>query len=247
MRRGNDARRRGSHVWRWTLTPWTRTTPGSVIIIIIIHTHTRLTALCPGLPGWAGTRKVKTILILLEQETVSGSGISWTICKAAPRSRQITTPAHRLDALSATQPTVSKHWRLDHHHHRHCKDHCSGGEIMTRKKKHNSESNSFVAAAEQVCLQPVLEHLQRRGRRNIAGQAIPHLCFCNRKGTTCDSWPTTLGSQSLQVIATSLAATVLEELTCHVGSNSRGWQSHLYLSRAVTQSGNPGQCKAEWS
>jgi len=22
------------------------------------HTHTRLTALCPGLPGWAGTRKV---------------------------------------------------------------------------------------------------------------------------------------------------------------------------------------------
>ena len=23
------------------------------------HTHTRLTALCPGLPGWAGTRKVK--------------------------------------------------------------------------------------------------------------------------------------------------------------------------------------------
>jgi len=39
---------------------------------------------------------------------------------------------------------------------------------MTRKKKCNSESNSFVAAAEQVCLQPVLEHRQRRGQRNIA-------------------------------------------------------------------------------
>jgi len=26
------------------------------------HTHTHLTALCPGLPGWAGTRKVKTNL-----------------------------------------------------------------------------------------------------------------------------------------------------------------------------------------
>jgi len=25
------------------------------------HTHTRLMALCPGLPGWAGTRKVKPI------------------------------------------------------------------------------------------------------------------------------------------------------------------------------------------
>ena len=26
-----------------------------------LHSHTRLTALCPGLPGWAGTRKVKPI------------------------------------------------------------------------------------------------------------------------------------------------------------------------------------------
>jgi len=47
------------------------------------HTHTRLTAFCPGLPGWAGTRKVKPIWILLKQETVSGSGISWAICKSA--------------------------------------------------------------------------------------------------------------------------------------------------------------------
>ena len=31
--------------------------------IIITHTHTRLTALCPGLPGWAGTRKVKPLWI----------------------------------------------------------------------------------------------------------------------------------------------------------------------------------------
>ena len=58
-----------------------------------VHTHTRLTAVCPGLPGLAGTRKVKPIWILLKQETVSGSGISWTICKSAPRSRQITMPA----------------------------------------------------------------------------------------------------------------------------------------------------------
>jgi len=29
------------------------------------HTHTCLTTLCPGLPGWAGTRKVKPIRILL--------------------------------------------------------------------------------------------------------------------------------------------------------------------------------------
>ena len=60
---------------------------------LTVKTHTRLTALCPVLPGWAGTRKVKSIWILLKQVTVSGSGISWAICKAAPRSRQMTTPA----------------------------------------------------------------------------------------------------------------------------------------------------------
>jgi len=31
---------------------------------LLICTHTRLTALCPGLPGWAGTRKAKPIWIL---------------------------------------------------------------------------------------------------------------------------------------------------------------------------------------
>jgi len=50
------------------------------------HTHTRLTAVCLGLPGWASTRKVKPIWILLKQETVNGSGISWAVYKSAPRS-----------------------------------------------------------------------------------------------------------------------------------------------------------------
>ena len=82
-----------------------------------LHTHTHLTALLLGLPGWAGTRKVKPILISLKQETVSGSGISWAICKYAPRSRQITMPAphhsvfYRPNALPVAQPTASKHWR----------------------------------------------------------------------------------------------------------------------------------------
>ena len=39
------------------------------------HTR-RLTAIFPGLPRWAATRKVKPIWILLKQKTVSGSGIS---------------------------------------------------------------------------------------------------------------------------------------------------------------------------
>ena len=46
-----------------------------------------------------------------------GSATSRAICKSAPRSRQITTPAprdsfsYRLDDLPAAQPTASKHWR----------------------------------------------------------------------------------------------------------------------------------------
>jgi len=63
----------------------------------------------------ADYQKGKTNLDFTEQETVSGSGISWAMCKSAPRSRQITTPAphhsvfYRLDALSAAQPKASKH------------------------------------------------------------------------------------------------------------------------------------------
>jgi len=66
------------------------------------HAHTRLTALFPGLPGWAGTRKVKPIWILLKQETVSGSGISWAMCKSAPSST-----THIPTDLSITRGTKS--------------------------------------------------------------------------------------------------------------------------------------------
>ena len=52
------------------------------------NTHTRFTALFPRLPRWAGTSKVKPIWILLKQETMSGSSISWAVCKSAPSSRQ---------------------------------------------------------------------------------------------------------------------------------------------------------------
>jgi len=59
----------------------------------------------PGLARWAGTRKVKPIGILLKQETVSGSGISWAICKSAPRCRQITTPApHHSEFFTGRTP-----------------------------------------------------------------------------------------------------------------------------------------------
>jgi len=67
--------------------------PGK-ISIIYTHTHTH-----PFNGPFSRTTQVgryqkgKTNLDLLKQETVSGSGISWAICKSAPHSRQITTPA----------------------------------------------------------------------------------------------------------------------------------------------------------
>jgi len=71
------------------------------------HTHTSLTALCLWLPRWAGTRKVKPISILLKRETVSSSGISWAICKSAPRSRQITTPEPHHSVFTGRMPFLT--------------------------------------------------------------------------------------------------------------------------------------------
>jgi len=46
------------------------------------------------------------LLNTTKQETVSGSGISWAICKSAPRSRQITMPApHQSVFLQAGCPS----------------------------------------------------------------------------------------------------------------------------------------------
>jgi len=46
--------------------------------------------------------------ILMKQEAVSGSCISWAICKSAPRSRQITMPApHHLVFFTGRMPFLS--------------------------------------------------------------------------------------------------------------------------------------------
>ena len=80
------------------------------------HTHTHpFNSPLSGTTWLTSTSKVKPIWILLKQETVSGSGNCWAICKSAPRSSQKTMPVPhhsvfcRPDALPAAQPTVSKH------------------------------------------------------------------------------------------------------------------------------------------
>ena len=78
------------------------------VTLSFTHTHTHtFNSPFSGLPGLASTRKVKPIWILLKQETVSGSGISWAICKSSPHSIQITMPAPHHSVFY--RPT-SKHW-----------------------------------------------------------------------------------------------------------------------------------------
>ena len=80
------------------------------------HTH-RFNGPLSGTTQVSQYQKGKTVWILLKLETVSGRGISWAICKSAPRSSRITMPVphhsvfYRPDALPAAQPTASKHWR----------------------------------------------------------------------------------------------------------------------------------------
>ena len=58
------------------------------------HTHTHpFNGPSSGATWVSRYQKGRTIWILRKQETVSGSGVSWAICKSAPRSRQITMPA----------------------------------------------------------------------------------------------------------------------------------------------------------
>jgi len=90
-------------------------------ILIVTFSHNAYTCVYTFIGPLSWTTQVsqyqkgKPIWILLKQETVSGSGISWAICKCAPRSRQVTMQAphhsvfYRPDALPAAEPTASKH------------------------------------------------------------------------------------------------------------------------------------------
>ena len=61
---------------------------GYVLSLIHTHTHTHpFNGPFSRITQASRYQKGKTKMDLLQQETVSGSGISWAICKSAPRSR----------------------------------------------------------------------------------------------------------------------------------------------------------------
>jgi len=69
------------------------------------HTHTHLfNGPFSGTTRVSRYQKGKPIWILLKQETVSGGGISWAVCKSASRSRQITTPAPTTQFFTGRMP-----------------------------------------------------------------------------------------------------------------------------------------------
>ena len=169
------------------------------------HTHTRLTALFPGLPRCASTRKVKPIWILLEQETVSGSGISWAVCKSAPCSRQITTPAphhsvfYRTDALPAAQPTVSKHWR-----NKNSPSYTSNNlhrMLCIKMKKNLMVKQNTLSALSRMCLSATSGDRMRRPSIALSVEVRPPLsrslllprtsCNAHTKLTTLNIWVVT--------------------------------------------------------
>ena len=84
---------------------------------------------------------------------MSGSGISWTVCKSAPRSRQTITPAphhavfYRPDALPATQPTASKHLRhryTDMQTDRHADRHRDGETDIHTYRQMDRQTNRWT-------------------------------------------------------------------------------------------------------
>ena len=121
-----------SSSWSWTLYFILHAFVHPIIIffsqhmLLQTHTHTHTHPFNGPLSGTTRVsryQKGKTSLDFTEARDSEWGGISWAICKSAPRSRQITTPAphhsvfYRPDAFPAAQPTASKHWRQKHWRH----------------------------------------------------------------------------------------------------------------------------------
>jgi len=74
------------------------------------YIHTYIRPFCGPLDfvwDYPGELIPKPIWILLKQEMVRGTGISWPICKSAPRPRQITMPAPHHSVFTGRMPFLS--------------------------------------------------------------------------------------------------------------------------------------------
>ena len=122
---------------------------------LCLHTHNRLMALCPGLPAWAGTRKVKPICILLKQETVSGSSISWAVCKSERSSGHITTPAPNHSVFTDWMPFLPPNQQRQS-----TEGHAYSTEYITQWVSHRSNCQQSAAEPFRLRLHPSEIHCQ---------------------------------------------------------------------------------------
>jgi len=67
-------------------------------------THTSFYGPLDFVQDYPGELVPEQIWTLLKQETVSGSGISWAICKSAPRLRQKTMPTSHHSVSTGWMP-----------------------------------------------------------------------------------------------------------------------------------------------
>ena len=173
------------------------------------HTHTCLTALCPGLPWWTGIRKVKPIWILLKQETVSGSGIRWAICKSAPRSRQITMPAPATQFFTGRMPFLPSNQQRQ-------STECSEMQkIIKASKMMRVDVQSLCSCGKGLLAEVGVRHAEKTG---MDGATL--LCW----GRLCQVWVTASGNAQLPVMEYHMQWTVGVDLNtpwiqCKKGSS----------------------------
>jgi len=181
--------------------------------------YTRLTTLCPELPRWAGTRKVKPIWILLKQETVSGSDMSCTICKSAHHSRQITAPHHtfftgQMPFLPPNQQC--QHWRnytidtLSQKTFTFCYLKCKTEKV---KKTDMLRSDSKSLA------NPCIQSWRRKGKAAVGIGLQPFYCRNPGRGVWRQSAPQPTGVQEYHPEKTFGIVYVIWYISMHSGGS----------------------------
>jgi len=144
---------------------------------------------------------------------VSGSGISWAICKSAPRSRQITMPDpnhsvfYRPDALPVAQPIVSKQWRQNQ----------SFVTKPTIQQPGFDLPRHMWCALNRFCtgLKPCITNLQKWGF------ASANKCECGMVQTMSHKWMTALWLCFLTVVCKDFILPMMMQLT---GSTEQWWK-----------------------
>jgi len=88
----------------------------------------------------------------MKQETVSGSGISWAICKSAPRSRQITMPAPHHSVFTGRMPFLPPNQQRQSTEGTVCLKEKYQKSIMTILLKRTHNNNHFMTIIQVTLL-----------------------------------------------------------------------------------------------